>query len=63
MKADNLKLPDWILNMHKNGFKSFYKEDGGKYFYYDISMQDYKKIDFGSNRITFSEFIENTQCN
>ena len=58
MEADNLKLPDWILNMHKNGFKSFYKKDGGKCFYYDISTEDYKQIDFGNNRITFSNFIQ-----
>ena len=57
MKADNLKIPEWILSMYKNGFKSFYKQKDGKHFYYDISKQDYKQIDFGNNRITFSNFI------
>tara|TARA_Y100001968_G_scaffold173965_2_gene159390 strand:+ start:1448 stop:3787 length:2340 start_codon:yes stop_codon:yes gene_type:complete len=58
MRADGLKIPDWIITMHKNDFKSFYKTDGANQFYYDTSKEDYKKIDFGNNRLTFAQFSQ-----
>ena len=58
MKNDGLKLPDWLLDMHKKGHNSFYKKENGNQFYYNISKADYQKINFGQSRLTFSQFIE-----
>ena len=44
--------------MEKNGYDSFYKEENGDYFHYDISSKKYKKIKLGTDRISFSQFVQ-----
>ena len=58
MKDDGLIIPNWIIEMHKNDCNSFYKKEGIDQFYYDMSKGNYKKIDFGNNRLTFSQFVQ-----
>ncbi len=58
MKDGGLIIPDWVMEMHKNSCHSFYKKEGADQFYYDMSKEDYKKIDFSNNRLTFSQFTQ-----
>ena len=36
MKISDLKIPDWVLEMQSKGFSSFYKQEEGQYYYYDL---------------------------
>ncbi len=56
MKNDGLSIPDWVMEMHKKGFNSFYKNENGNQFYYDKTKGDYQKINFAKNRLSFSQF-------
>ena len=56
MKNDGLSIPDWVIEMHKKGFNSFYKNENGNQFYYDKTKGDYQKINFAKNRLSFSQF-------
>ena len=58
MELENLSLPDWIIEMKKNGFDSFYKQKNGQYFYYDKNSKDYKQINIGDDRIHFAQLIK-----
>ena len=58
MKSENLSIPDWIVEMKKNGYNSFYKQKNGQYFYYDKNSKDYKQINIGDDRIHFAQLIK-----
>ncbi|OUT40716.1 MAG: hypothetical protein CBB66_01040 [bacterium TMED6] len=61
MKNDGLKIPKWIQEMQKNGANSFYKKDNGGLYFYNKKIENYEKIEFTSNRISFSHFIDNNK--
>lgn len=61
MKEDNLKISDWILNMHNQEKKSFYKYDSINQLQYCKDKNDYTKIDSPENRLTFSQFSRNNK--
>ncbi len=44
MEALGEKAADWVYDMLAKGFTSFYKNENGKLYYYDISSQSYKII-------------------
>ncbi|MDC0145080.1 3-hydroxyacyl-CoA dehydrogenase/enoyl-CoA hydratase family protein [bacterium] len=58
MKASDLKVPDWVLEMQSKGFSSFYKQEDGEYYHYDLVSKDYKKINLRNDQITFASFIQ-----
>jgi len=58
MKTENLSIPNWVNEMKKNGYNSFYKEENGQYFFYDKNNKDYKQINIGNDRIHFAQFIQ-----
>ena len=58
MKESDLKVPDWVTDMQSKGFSSFYKEEEGQYYYYDLKLKDYKKINLRKDQITFASFIQ-----
>ncbi|MDB4031347.1 3-hydroxyacyl-CoA dehydrogenase NAD-binding domain-containing protein, partial [bacterium] len=61
MKESGLIIPEWVLNMKKNGFSSFYKLINGEHFYYDKESKNYKKIKLDSNRVSFSIYKNNNK--
>ena len=61
MKEDNLKISDWILNMHNQEKKSFYKYDSINQLQYCKDKNDYTKIDSPENRLTFAQFSRNNK--
>src|SRR5699024_1634278 len=42
MQEEGEKVPDWVLNLLKDGHKSFYKEDNGSVSYFDQGRDQYK---------------------
>lgn len=44
MEAIGEKAADWVYDLLAKGFTSFYKNENGKLYYYDISSQSYKII-------------------
>ena len=58
MKESDLKVPNWVLEMQSAGFTSFYKEENGEYYHYDLASKDYKKINLRNDQITFASFIQ-----
>ena len=61
MKKSDLNVPNWILDMQKNGFKSFYKNIDGIDYYFDLIKKDYKKINISDNQINFNQFVKNNK--
>ena len=59
MKAANVKVADWVINMVAEG-KDFYKVVDGKRFYYDIATRDYKIIPGAESFIILSDLKEKT---
>jgi 3-hydroxyacyl-CoA dehydrogenase len=59
MKAANVKVADWVINMVAEG-KDFYKVVDGKRFYYDIATGDYKIIPGAESFIILSDLKEKT---
>jgi len=58
MNDSDLKVPDWILEMQSKGFSSFYKEEEGNYYYYDLKSKNYKNINLRDDQITFASFVQ-----
>ena len=46
------------MNVLSKGFSSFYKEEKGHYYYYDLKLKDYKKINLGKDQIRFASFVQ-----
>ena len=61
MKKSDLNVPNWVLDMQKNGFKSFYKNVDGIDYYFDLIKKDYKKINISDNQINFNQFVKNNK--
>ena len=61
MKEDNLKISDWILNMHDQEKKSFYNYDSVNQLQYCKDKKDYTKIDSPKNRLTFAQYCRNNK--
>ncbi len=61
MKEDNLKISDWILNMHNQEKKSFYNYDSVNQLQYCKDKKDYTKIDSPKNRLTFAQYCRNNK--
>jgi 3-hydroxyacyl-CoA dehydrogenase len=45
------KLADWVYTMQEAGFKSFYKSESGKRYFYDIPSGQYKIIPGSENKV------------
>jgi len=58
MKVSDLKVPNWVLEMQAKGFSSFYKEEDGEYYHYDLVSKNYKKINIRDDQITFTSFVQ-----
>ncbi|OQX65938.1 MAG: 3-hydroxyacyl-CoA dehydrogenase [Desulfococcus sp. 4484_242] len=44
MKEAGYEVPAWVEEMLASGKTSFYKEEAGKRYYYDIAAKDYREI-------------------
>lgn len=44
MKEAGYEVPAWVEQMLASGKTSFYKEEAGKRYYYDIAAKDYREI-------------------
>ncbi|SHK91207.1 3-hydroxyacyl-CoA dehydrogenase [Chitinophaga jiangningensis] len=44
VEEKGLTVAQWVKDMLAKGFKSFYKVENGKKYYYDIASQDYKAL-------------------
>jgi len=44
VEEKGLTVAQWVKDMLAKGFKSFYKVENGKKFYYDIASQNYKAL-------------------
>jgi len=44
MKEAGYEIPAWVEEMLTSGKTSFYKEEAGKRYYYDIAAKDYREI-------------------
>ncbi len=51
MKEEGIDVADWVWEMRKAGFESFYKIEGGVKYYYDIPSKDYKPVPVGEGQI------------
>lgn len=51
MKAAGYALPAWVEEMLANGKTSFYKEEAGVKYFYDLAGKDYRQIEISPNII------------
>ncbi|HLR03664.1 MAG TPA: 3-hydroxyacyl-CoA dehydrogenase NAD-binding domain-containing protein, partial [Virgibacillus sp.] len=51
MQEEGEKVPDWVLNLLKDGHKSFYKEDNGSVSYFDQGRDQYKPLQLNPKEI------------
>lgn len=45
MEAEGIKVADWVKKMLAKGYESFYVERNGDLYYYDVSKEDYVKLE------------------
>jgi 3-hydroxyacyl-CoA dehydrogenase len=51
MKEAGFTVPAWVLDMLAAGNKTFYKEEGGVRFYYDVASKSYQRVEISPNII------------
>ncbi len=56
MKTDEYTLPSWIAIMLEKGIKSFYKNENGKRYYYDINTTNYQIISDSEAFLVMKQF-------
>jgi len=44
MKEAGYQIPTWVQEMLDSGKESFYKQEAGKLYFYDLSSKDYKEV-------------------
>ena len=44
MKEAGYEIPDWVKEMLDRGKESFYREEAGKRYFYDIATKDYQEV-------------------
>jgi 3-hydroxyacyl-CoA dehydrogenase len=51
MKEAGYTIPAWIVEMLAAGNKTFYKEEGGVRYFYDLASKSYKQVEISPNII------------
>ncbi|MHA8060399.1 3-hydroxyacyl-CoA dehydrogenase/enoyl-CoA hydratase family protein [Aquirufa beregesia] len=54
MRENGMEAAGWVLEMVQKGFTSFYKNEGGKRLYYDLTSKNYRAIEGIENQIFLS---------
>jgi len=58
MKQAGWEIPAWVAEMLASGKESFYKQENGQLFYYDIPSQDYKLVEISPEIILLPSLKE-----